>query len=120
MVLSNAERQARYRERLKAAARGEMLPEMVAEALDAAFNVVWALHHRENYGGLEEFADAAAWKEWIADPKTWRGNGHPVQQMRAAFSYGYETETPEERDILNRAVRLLDAVTLKPVAGERG
>ena len=55
--MTNAERQARYLEKLKARAHGTDLPERIKAALDAAYQAAWDIWTRENYGGIEDYPD---------------------------------------------------------------
>lgn len=51
MALSNSERQARYRERLKARASGAATVELVGKAVDEAVQALWTFFSRPGPGG---------------------------------------------------------------------
>lgn len=72
MVLSNAERQARYRRNLKARAQG-VTADLVAQAVEIMHR--FTTHHDPDAPSWEEFLVAARkrggadrWREWLADP----------------------------------------------------
>ena len=50
--MSNAERQRRYRQKLKARASGDALGDRVREAADRAVAALWAFHERPAPSGL--------------------------------------------------------------------
>jgi hypothetical protein len=52
MALSNAERQRRYRQKLKARAAGDALPDRVRDAAERAVMALWAFHERPSPTGL--------------------------------------------------------------------
>jgi len=52
MALSNAERQRRYRQKLKARAAGDALADRVREAAERAVLALWAFHERPSPTGL--------------------------------------------------------------------
>lgn len=114
MVLSNAERQKRYRERLKAAARGADLVKQAREAIEAAVAACWELGRREN----TEMQDYASPAEIIAeaqDPKFQKHNGPTVAYLETLFRSYIEGDGPtdEERETIARARALIDAVSLR-------
>ena len=51
MVLSNAERQKRHRERLKAQALPQQLPDRARDAANAAVSAMWAFFNRPSPNG---------------------------------------------------------------------
>ena len=52
MAMSNAERQRRYRQKLKARASGDALGDRVRDAADRAVAALWAFHERPAPSGL--------------------------------------------------------------------
>ena len=111
MVLSNAERQRRFREKRNAAAKGADLPERVRLAIEEAVRVYWAIMQRGNYGGWHE--DMSSAEEAIAYLGTPEGAGrNPARDLIAMFS-DLEEATPEEAAILDRAVAVIRSATLQ-------
>ena len=73
MALSNAERQKRFRQRLKAKADGVNLPEQIKAALDAATRAAWCIWKRQNYSGLGDYPNWEAMRAAFAsDPAAMR------------------------------------------------
>ena len=87
MVLSNAERQARYRKRLKERASLDALGDRVRDAMDAALASMWGHYQRNAAEGdiyadvdgiddFDQFRDSFterqsfvdACREWVRDP----------------------------------------------------
>ena len=67
MVLSNAQRQKAYREKLKAIARGDMIGEQVQEAMQKAIEAMWSVDCRcgaDDFKSLEEMQTF-----YVANPK---------------------------------------------------
>jgi hypothetical protein len=52
MAMSNAERQRRYRQKLKARASGDALGDRVRDAVERAIDALWAFHERPAPGGI--------------------------------------------------------------------
>jgi hypothetical protein len=116
VVLSNAERQRRFRQRRNAAAKGERLGEMAREAMDAAISAVWAIINRPSADGQkwavkDRFADLEEWRVYWA--KTARSGG--LKELRKAFSGYGEDANEEERGALERAIEVLDAAMFSNV-----
>jgi hypothetical protein len=70
--MSNAQRQAEYRRRLKARASLDALGEQAAKAADRAIEALWTFYNRptldgDAWGDLDGFADLAAFKAYIAE-----------------------------------------------------
>lgn len=106
MVLSNAERQKRYRQRLKAAARGDDLAERVRLALDAAFQVAWGALKRGGFGDVDDCPDWQALRDSLA--------GATIIELRETFDH-LEDHANSEREIaaLRTALAVIDAVLLR-------
>lgn len=97
MVLSNAERQKRFRERLKAAARGDDLADRVRDAIEEALRVCIQIAVAESGGGCKL-------------PPERSNTDHPVEQtleMIASFS---DVAGADELAVLDRARSILEAV----------
>lgn len=52
MAMTNAERQRRYRQKLKARASGDAVADQVRGAIDRAIDALWAYHERPAPSGL--------------------------------------------------------------------
>lgn len=109
MVLSNAERQKRYRQRLKAAARGGDLPERVRTAVDQALDAVWTIAKREGDGSFDEFPSLGALK---ADMASGRDPAGEALKILAAWA-GSENGKPDELAAIERAIGIVEAVLLR-------
>lgn len=117
MVLSNAARQQRYRERLKRAARGELLPQQVAAALEAAFEAAWTELSRPTVDGqtwaeAEDYADAKALAAFFRDnPKEAR------EYLSSFLDPELHRLSETERSAIELACGVLSAAAmLKPIA----
>jgi hypothetical protein len=73
MVLSNAERQKRHRQRLQEIARDGVTPEMIVEAARLLLD-----HIREAEGPQTRIPD---WDEWLAAARTKRGRGNWLEML---------------------------------------
>lgn len=106
LVLSNAERQARYRKRLQERARGGDLPAMVREVIEGALRAIWAhvqannLADLDGYGSCDAFLDACR-------PRRSSDLGRAVVELCDLLG-GYADDVPDAA----RAVAVLDAATL--------
>jgi hypothetical protein len=74
MVLSNAERQARYRKNLKARAKG-VTPDLVAAAVEAMYRYNQQLNADPRQPSWEDFVKSASrrgkfdlWRQWFDAP----------------------------------------------------
>jgi len=120
MVLSNAERQERYRQRLKAAARGDDLGERARKLIEDALAVIWALDAEGlsyGYEGIAKVDSVEALKAVLVAPWFVRHNGKPAESLRQYFAAYVDDDgaSPEQRETLRRAVALFDAVSLADV-----
>jgi hypothetical protein len=114
MVLSNAARQQRYRERLKRAARGDLLPQQIAVALDAAFKAAWAELSRPTVDG-RPWADAEDYADAAALAASFRGNPKGAREYLLSF-LDPELHQPSEveRSAIELACCVLSAACLTP------
>ena len=117
MVLSNAERQARFQKRLreKAAAARADLGDRVREVMDEAIALLWSIVKRPGTDGLMD-ADA----DTFADLEAYRT--HWAQQLRAGedaarwFDVYLDEATADERPVLERAIAVVKAARLSHIA----
>src|SRR5215210_3289340 len=102
MVLSNAERQRRYRERLKAAARG-VTPEMVVEAIRHNFEEAAA-----------DDPSLGSWDDYVASCNTKRGRGNWLSNLWGLTPEVFDGEGEEQ---LRNVAAVIQAVVNPPKAG---
>lgn len=124
MVLTNAERQAQFRQRLKARASGAALPEMAAAAAEAAVMALWSFYARPPGDGLQS-GDLMDDDGRHLSLDEWR-----LQLAASDGLLGYCRATlddpdlrPNERDALRLLVETRDALDLaavRPAKGKRG
>lgn len=118
MVLSNAERQARYRARLKKRASLDALGEQARRAADRAVEALWSFYSRPApdgapWGELVDVADLAAFRAELSkgrdlDLASW---------CRSALDDAEEEgATPEEIAAWRAVVETADALALKHAA----
>lgn len=111
MAMSNAERQRRYRQNLKARASGDALGERVRDAAERAIDALWQFHERPSLTGI-------AWAD--IDGCTTRAlyraelQRHPdnLLQIARAFLPDFEGLTPDEARALSVIIEIADALRL--------
>ena len=113
MALSNAERQARYRARLKAKVTPEALVPAVRAVADTALAALWAYFSRPTPAGdlwadIEGCTTIADYRDLLA-----RDPGALLRSCREVISFGVGL-LPEEAVALNAVVELADALALIP------
>ena len=123
MVLSNAQRQALYRKRLKARADRAGLADEAAAAVDAGYLALWDITHMlgpngEEVGGLEDFTSVADWQAHD------RETGSPAETLAHIQSWLDDHEWPitdDQRRQLELAAGVYRAVLLHhvPLPGKR-
>lgn len=113
MALSNAERQRRYRQRLKAKASGAAVVDQVEFAVERAINALWAYHQRPSPTGLawSEIDGCNTLDEYRSELE--RSPANLVQTCRA-FLPGFEGLTIDEARAVADIVLLSDALRLAP------
>ena len=116
MVLSNAERQRRYRERLKAAARGDDLAAKVEEVISAALAVIWH-GPPENDAMREQFPTSADFRAWLLDPKQRKHRQGAAAEIEDVLSAYLDDVPVEKRSIIERALSVVRAAQLKEHGG---
>lgn len=113
MPLSNAERQRRYRQRLKARASGAAIVHQARAAVERAIRALWAYHQRPSPTGV-------AWAEidgcHTLDQYRSELERSPVNLLQAcrAFLPGFEGLTPDEARTIADVIMVADALRLAP------
>jgi hypothetical protein len=115
MALTNAERQKRYRERLRAAAQGHDLAARITALFDAASRAASNIEARNDDGGYADWADVEPMPRPAATRRFQSGPPDP-ESLRRLFAAHLAEARPEERSVLLRAIEVLDAVTRYPRA----
>lgn len=119
MVLSNAERQARYRANLKEKAAGGHLPKQAREAAKAALAALWSFFNRPDadgriWGDAGEYADLAAFEDGVAN-----SDGRLLAYCRSIL-LDSEGMTPDERAAVQLIVDIADALDLSDLRKGKG
>ena len=113
MPLSNAERQRRYRQKLKARASGNALGERAREAAERAVVALWAFHERPAPSGLR-WCDI----DGCTDLEIYRGelqrSAHNLVQACRAFLPDFDGLTHDEARAIQTVVAIADALRLAP------
>ena len=114
MAMTNAERQRRYRQRLKARASGAALPEQARDAVERAIEALWAFHERPSPQGLcwAEIDGCTTLDQYRSDLE--RNPGNLIQACRA-FLPEFVGLTPDEAHAVAMVIALADALRLAPV-----
>ncbi|MBD3761480.1 hypothetical protein [Rhizorhabdus sp.] len=119
MVLSNAERQARYRRNLKARAEAsaENLGEMARAAIDEALRAVWD-GQASNDASFEDFSSFEHFRSYLASE--WYGYAPAVNLREWLLAYLYEDDSEdglgaETNAKIRRALAVIDAAHLKHI-----
>ncbi|MXO63425.1 hypothetical protein [Qipengyuania oceanensis] len=111
MVLSNAERQKRFRQRLKERASIAGLGQQAQEACDRAVSVLWEAYQRTDYGDLDEYSDAEAFKVSLTESRDEVWTLSAI--CRDWLDRDRELLTDDECEVLNAVVAMDDALKLK-------
>ena len=111
MAMSNADRQRRYRQKLKARASGDALGDRVRDAVERAVAALWAFHERPAPSGIR-WSDI----DGCTSPETYRaelrrGAGNLLQACRA-FLPDFEGLTDDETQAIAMVVEMADALRL--------
>lgn len=111
--MSNADRQRRYRQRLKARASGEAVAEQARRAVERAIAALWAFHERPAPGGLSwtEIDGCQTCEQYRSELE--RAPGNLLQACRA-FLPDFGGLTPEEARAVATVIELADALRLAP------
>ena len=113
MALSNAERQRRYRQKLKARASSDAAGEHARTAAERAVQALWSFHQRPGPGGIDWSAidgctTLAAYRSELE-----RSPGNLIQAARA-FLPDFSGLTPDEASAITVVIELSDALRLAP------
>ena len=113
MAFSNAERQRRYRQKLKARASSDAAGDHARAAVERAVQALWAFHQRPGPGGIDWSAidgctTLAAYRSELE-----RNPGNLIQAARA-FLPDFAGLTPDEARAMATVIELSDALRLAP------
>lgn len=113
MPLSNAERQRRYRQRLKARAAGGAVVEQAQIAVERAVLALWAYHERPSSTGIawREIDGCRTLDEYRSELE--RSPSNLLQACRA-FLPGFEGLTLDEARAVADVIEIADALRLAP------
>lgn len=113
MPLTNAERQRRYRQRLKARASGEAVVEQTRVAVERAVLALWAYHERPSPAGVawSTIDGCRTLGEYRSELE--RSPSNLLQACRA-FLPGFEGLTLDEARAVADVIELADALRLAP------
>ncbi len=111
MPLSNADRQRRYRQRLKAKANGANVVEQVRIAVERAVLALWAYHQRPGPGGVlwTNIDGCHTLDQYRSELE--RSPANLIQACRA-FLPGFEGLTPDEARTVADVIEIADALRL--------
>jgi hypothetical protein len=112
MVLSNAERQKRHRQRLRERASLASLGERAREAANRAVETLWGLHQRMEaagtpYGGLEDYSDLDEFRRTFDDKQ------NRLPDWCRSYSQDSDDLTEDELAALTVMVEVADALAMK-------
>lgn len=113
MALSNAERQRRYRQKLKARASSDAAGEHARVAAERAVQSLWAFHQRPGPGGLDWAAIDGCTTLAQYRSELERSPGNLIQAARA-FLPDFAGLTPEEAHAIATVIEMSDALRLAP------
>lgn len=113
MAMTNAERQRRYRQRLKARASGEAAGELARMAVERAIAALWAFHERPSptgiaWGEIDGCRTLAHYRSELE-----RNPGNLLQACRA-FLPDFAGLTPGEARAIATVIEMADAIRLAP------
>ncbi|MFY7835636.1 MAG: hypothetical protein ACOVQ0_05055 [Novosphingobium sp.] len=111
MPLSNAERQRRYRQRLRAKAAGANVVEQARIAVERAVLALWAYHERPGPGGVQwcNIDGCHTLDQYRSELE--RSPANLIQACRAFFP-GFEGLTPDEARTVADVIEIADALRL--------
>jgi hypothetical protein len=111
MPLSNADRQRRYRQRLKAKASGANVVEQVRIAVERAIHALWDYHERPGPGGVQwsNIDGCETLDQYRSELE--RSPANLIQACRA-FLPGFEGLTPDEARAVADVIEIADALRL--------
>lgn len=111
MAMTNADRQRRYRQKLRSLASGDALGDRVNEAVERAVAALWSFHERPAPGGVcwAEIDGCTTMALYRAELQ--RSPGNLVQAARA-FVPQFDGLTPDEARALRTIIEIADALRL--------
>lgn len=113
MALSNAERQRRYRQNLKARAAGEALGARARDAAERAVAALWAFHERPAPSGLRwaEIDGCTSLAHYRAELQR---SPHNLLEACRAFLPDFEGLTADEAAAVQTIIEIAEALRLAP------
>lgn len=113
MALSNAERQRRYRQKLKTLASGAAIGTLARAATNHAIAALWAFHERPAPGGMawSQIDGCTTLNQYRSELE--RSPGNLIQACRA-FVPDFDGLTPSEAMAIAAVIDMADALRLAP------
>ena len=111
MPLSNAERQRRYRQKLKSRASGDALGDRAREASERAVAALWAFHERPTPSGLS-WSDIDGCTSLEAYRSELQRSPNNLLQACRAFVPDFEGLTDDEARAIQTVIDIYDALRL--------
>jgi hypothetical protein len=111
MAMSNAERQRRYRQKLKARASGDALGDRVRDAVERAVVALWAFHERPAPGGVRWSDIDGCTSPEVYRAELQRSPGNLLQACRA-FVPDFEGLTDDEIRAISTIIEVADALRM--------
>jgi hypothetical protein len=115
MALSNADRQRRYRQKLKARASGDALGDRARDAAEHAVEALWAFHERPAPSGVRWSDIDGCTTVEVYRGELQRNPGNLLQACRA-FLPDFEGLTDDEARAIRTVIEIADALRLAAVA----
>jgi hypothetical protein len=116
MAMSNAQRQRRYRQKLKARASGDALGDRVREAVERAVAALWAFHERPAPSGMRWADIDGCTSLEVYRSELQRSPSNLLQACRA-FLPDFEGLTDSEARSIQTVIDIADALRLAATAG---
>ncbi|MEO0033080.1 MAG: hypothetical protein RIS94_2838 [Pseudomonadota bacterium] len=113
MAMTNAERQRRYRQKLKARASGDAVGDQARMAVERAIQALWSFHERPSPSGVlwAEIDGCTSLAHYRSELE--RGPGNLLQACRA-FLPDFAGLTDDEARAIATVIDLADALRLAP------
>jgi hypothetical protein len=116
MAMSNAQRQRRYRQKLKARASGDALGDRAREAVERAVAALWAFHERPAPSGMR-WADIDGCTSLEVYRSELQRSPNNLLQACRAFLPDFEGLTEAEARAIQTVIDIADALRLAATAG---
>lgn len=113
MALTNAERQRRYRQKLRMRASPDGVGEQARMAVERAVQALWAFHQRPGPGGIDWSAIDGCTTIAQYRSELERSPGNLIQAARA-FLPDFADLLPEEARAIAVIIEISDALRLAP------